>query len=384
MSTHPYFDEPIGYKNIRLYPLLETLMPCQKIVQGDHRIASVLCEMRLNDGTLDRSDPRQATLALLEQLHSEFGLKIKSSFETQFGIRNSKTDQPFVNNTKWASAAIMQCAQVVKGDWTRRSAIKTNQHWLSQRSSEIAVVSSNRRVNAKHLCLANFDSARKRKTSVLGLLRNSKFQEGQSLSVKGNAKCLEQDVMLDMVKSVTETGVKIDTLVPQLGDGQYEVTFENAEGIKAADMTAEFKTASYVYLKMKGYNAEFMACVRPNVGLCHSLHHNFSLWDAIGRNILVDPEDPCQLSEFGRHWLAGLVKHTPGMTALSSPTINCYSSGVVLTQRWRSAQRVRLVGLFGGQGALELFFESISMTLKDLWHLSTSRRDEEALHRGRL
>ncbi|GFO06385.1 glutamine synthetase [Plakobranchus ocellatus] len=212
--------------------------------------------------TQDSGDPRQATLALLEQLHSEFGLKIKSSFEAEFGIRDSKTDQPFVNNTKWASTAIMQCAQ---------------------------------------------------------------------------------DVVLEMVKSVTEIGVKIDTLMPQLGDGQYEVTFDVTEGIKAADMTVDFRTASYVYLKMKGYNAEFMACVRPNVGLCNSLHHNFSLWDAVGRNVFVDPEDPNQLSEFGRHWLAGLVKHAPGMTALSSPTINCYrrlrSVGAPLHANWALENR---------------------------------------------
>ncbi|GFO06383.1 glutamine synthetase [Plakobranchus ocellatus] len=262
LNAHPYFREAIGHKNVRLYPLLETLMPCQKIVQGDHKIASVLCETRLSDGTLDSGDPRQAALALLEQLHSEFGLKIKSSFEAEFGIRDSKTDQPFVNNTKWASTAIMQCAQ---------------------------------------------------------------------------------DFVLDMVKSVTEIGIEIDILMPQLGDGQYKVTFDIAEGIKAADMTAEFKTASYVYLKMKGFNAEFMACVRPNAGLCHGFHYSFSLWDADGRNVFVDPEDPSQLSEFGRHWLAGLVKHTPGMTALISPTINCYrrlrSVGAPLYANWALENR---------------------------------------------
>ncbi|GFO17228.1 hypothetical protein PoB_004373300, partial [Plakobranchus ocellatus] len=52
LNAHPYFREAIGHKNVRLYPLLETLMPCQKIVQGDHKIASVLCETRLSDGTL--------------------------------------------------------------------------------------------------------------------------------------------------------------------------------------------------------------------------------------------------------------------------------------------------------------------------------------------
>ncbi|GFN85938.1 glutamine synthetase [Plakobranchus ocellatus] len=155
VTRHRMFGKDVGFKNIRLKPLLETLRPCMKIVQGDHRIGSVLCELRFEDGTLDTGSPREATLALLEQLHSEFGLKIKSSFEAEFGVRDPRTNEPFVNNIKWGSLAIMQ---------------------------------------------------------------------------------LSQPLMLGMVKSVDEIGVKIDTLIPELGEGQFEVTFDVAEGIKRSDI----------------------------------------------------------------------------------------------------------------------------------------------------
>ncbi|GFO17777.1 hypothetical protein PoB_004428200 [Plakobranchus ocellatus] len=39
-----------------------------------------------------------------------------------------------------------------------------------------------------------------------------------------------------------------------------------------------------------------------------------------------------------------------------------YSSRVALTQRWSTAQRVPLVGLRGGQGALELNLKTYPMT----------------------
>ena len=30
------------------------------------------------------------------------------------------------------------------------------------------------------------------------------------------------------------------------------------------------------------------------------------------------------MSDFARHWIAGLVKHTYAMTAILCPTVNCY------------------------------------------------------------
>ncbi|GFN85939.1 glutamine synthetase [Plakobranchus ocellatus] len=99
------------------------------------------------------------------------------------------------------------------------------------------------------------------------------------------------------------------------------ITFLYAQ---AADMTADFKTGSTVYMKKKGFSAEFMTCVNPKAGLCNGFHHNFSLWDGEDRNLFADPKNPGQFSEFGRHWLAGMVEHAPALTAFSSPTINCY------------------------------------------------------------
>ena len=93
---------------------------------------------------------------------------------------------------------------------------------------------------------------------------------------------------------------------------------------QAADMIADFKTASYVYLQKKGLCAEFMTCVEPDIGCRNGFHLNVSLWDAKGRNVFADPEDQEKLSDFGRHWLAGMIDPCPAMLALSSPTINCF------------------------------------------------------------
>jgi len=52
------------------------------------------------------------------------------------------------------------------------------------------------------------------------------------------------------------------------------------------------------------------------------MHFSGSLW-AGGKNVFYDLETN-QLSEVGRHWAAGLMKHAASLCALVSPTVNCY------------------------------------------------------------
>ena len=54
-------------------------------------------------------------------------------------------------------------------------------------------------------------------------------------------------------------------------------------------------------------------------------HFNCSVWDASGTtNLFADPGRPDGFSDFGRHWVAGLLKNADAMTALVCPTVNCY------------------------------------------------------------
>ena len=54
-------------------------------------------------------------------------------------------------------------------------------------------------------------------------------------------------------------------------------------------------------------------------------HFNHSIWDKDGKkNLFWDPSKHDKMSDFARHWMAGLVKHTYAMTAILCPTVNCY------------------------------------------------------------
>jgi glutamine synthetase len=54
-------------------------------------------------------------------------------------------------------------------------------------------------------------------------------------------------------------------------------------------------------------------------------HFNCSIWDAAGStNLFVDTSKDDGVSDFLRHWVAGLLKNADAITALLNPTVNCY------------------------------------------------------------
>ena len=73
----------------------------------------------------------------------------------------------------------------------------------------------------------------------------------------------------------------------------------------------------------RGWQATFMTKPTSD-GASSGMHFNLSLWTTAGQNAFYDPDAACRLSVVGRHWAAGLVRHASALTALLSPTVNCY------------------------------------------------------------
>ena len=58
-------------------------------------------------------------------------------------------------------------------------------------------------------------------------------------------------------------------------------------------------------------------------GASNGGHTNFSVW-AGGKNLFQDDEAADGLSEYGRHFLAGMMAHARALQVLAAPTVNCY------------------------------------------------------------
>ncbi len=148
-------------------------------------------------------------------------------------------------------------------------------------------------------------------------------------------------------------GMPLSSLEIQMGPSQVEAVFEATDAMAAADHMVLFRSATRQALRRAGYHASFM-CSPPFPGVVASgWHVNQSLVqlsDASNAFALpssaITQEDwykramaPVQailpvakpleansyLSAIGWQYLAGLLAHARGATALSNPSINAYA-----------------------------------------------------------
>ncbi|XP_030837053.1 lengsin [Strongylocentrotus purpuratus] len=107
------------------------------------------------------------------------------------------------------------------------------------------------------------------------------------------------------------------------GPGQIGMAYQPAFGLKAADNASKFRTSTKEIALRNSHIASFMT--KPYTdgsGSCgHFIH---SIWDTKRKHpMLFDKEHPTGLSKNGRHWVAGILSHVPGLAVLMCPTINC-------------------------------------------------------------
>jgi glutamine synthetase len=130
------------------------------------------------------------------------------------------------------------------------------------------------------------------------------------------------DVRRDTVLALEQLGVHVDHSHHEGGPSQHEVDLRSKGALTMADdvMTARItvKELALAY----GWHATFMPkpLIRHNGSGMH-LHLTLS---ADGRDALFDPGDPQALSEVGRAFLAGQLRHARELCALLAQWVNSY------------------------------------------------------------
>ena len=119
------------------------------------------------------------------------------------------------------------------------------------------------------------------------------------------------------------SGVDVESYMTELGDGQFELATNIAEGIRAADMAFNVKEAVKEICAQNNQTATFMTKPLPDES-GNGLHHNHSVFNLAGHNAFYNPEADDNLSDVARYWMAGLIAHAGALTAICSPTVNCY------------------------------------------------------------
>lgn len=142
----------------------------------------------------------------------------------------------------------------------------------------------------------------------------------------------------------------------EFGPSQFEITLEAMRGMASADAMLLFRSAVKQVARRHGYHATFMCRPKlPNV-MSSGWHLHQSLVSlSDGRNSFIPKKKGQPLSETGKHYLAGLLAHARGATALTTPTINGYKryrpySLAPDRVHWGRDNRGALLRVIGGPG----------------------------------
>ena len=138
----------------------------------------------------------------------------------------------------------------------------------------------------------------------------------------------------------------------EFGPSQLEITLSPLQALAAADAMVLFRNAVKQVARRHGYHATFMCRPKlPNV-MSSGWHLHQSLTKN-GRNVFVAEKE--DLSETGKHWLAGLLAHARGACTFSTPTINGYKRYRPYSLApdrivWGKENRGALLRVIGGPG----------------------------------
>jgi glutamine synthetase len=122
-------------------------------------------------------------------------------------------------------------------------------------------------------------------------------------------------------RGLEKLGLPLRSYEVEFGPSQFEFTLGAMPGMASADAMILFRSAVKQIARRHGYHATFMCRPKlPNV-MSSGWHLHQSL-NRNGANAFVSDEQ--DLSEVGKHYLAGLLAHARGAAALCAPTINGY------------------------------------------------------------
>ena len=115
-------------------------------------------------------------------------------------------------------------------------------------------------------------------------------------------------------------------------NGQFEMNWDFADTLVTADRHSFFKFMTKSVAEKHGLRATFMP--KPIEGLTgNGCHAHISVWDAPGAASKVNvfatdkgegPTGELGLSEKGKYFLGGIMKHASALAAITNPTVNSY------------------------------------------------------------
>lgn len=133
------------------------------------------------------------------------------------------------------------------------------------------------------------------------------------------------NVMGQIVDNLVEQGMIVEQAINEYGPGQQEIAIKYDDALRAADLHLKFRDTVRGTAEVQ---FGLLASLAPKPfadGIGSGAHLHFSLWSIDGQNnLLYNEKTPTELSEFGLHFVAGLLENLPAIVALSCPSYVSY------------------------------------------------------------
>ena len=162
-----------------------------------------------------------------------------------------------------------------------------------------------------------------------------------------------EDIRREISFALEAMGFEIEASHHEVAQAQHEIDFKFGEALMTADNIMTFKLAVKTIAKRYGMHASFMP--KPIYGINGSgMHTNMSLMKD-GKNAFYDPDHELGLSETAMQFIAGVLKHVKGITAITNPLVNSFKRLVPGYEApcylaWSAANRTALIRIPATRG----------------------------------
>ncbi len=130
------------------------------------------------------------------------------------------------------------------------------------------------------------------------------------------------DLRRTTILALQQMDIEVEYSHHEVASSQHEIDLKYDEALRMADKTMTHRIAVKEIARGMGFYATFMP--KPIFGVNGSgMHTHQSLFKG-DKNAFYDPDDPHQLSDIAKCYIAGLLKHAREITAITSQWVNSY------------------------------------------------------------
>lgn len=164
-------------------------------------------------------------------------------------------------------------------------------------------------------------------------------KEGDRLIPIDESNCFSTDGMNkaanfidDFVQALLGQDISVEQYYAELGHGQHELSIKHAPAMQAADNHILYRET----LRGVANQHNLVASLAPKPGVempGNGCHLHLSAWDTDTNTNLFWSDNG--LSDLGKYFVAGVLRHLPAIVAVTCPTVNSYRR--LRPKSWSSA-----------------------------------------------